>query len=322
MAFPLSKCSEEYKYNSLIVSNFSCTDILFNQSDYEHYQLSLAQARVYMKTRRFGKPSFTDYFKALAQNCTKFKSVLGYRISPLEDEDPDFPIAYNILLHDNVAQFERLFRAIYRPQNSYCIHIDAKSTPSFKTVVKTIVGCFQNAFIASKLELVVYAGYSRLLADINCMKDQLSSPIKWRYLLNTAANAYPLKTNAEIVKILKIYNGTNDIRAVMSKSPYLVKRWNYEYYERKSGPFYVVKTAKRPYRPPPHNLTIVKGSAYAAFSRDFVHYLVNDKIAKDFLEWCRLTYSPDEHFWNTLHHTLRNPHINPPGSYAGKYRKS
>ena len=33
----------------------------------------------------------------------------------------------------------------------------------------------------------------------------------WRYYINLAGSAFPLKTNAELVQILKLYNGTNDI---------------------------------------------------------------------------------------------------------------
>ncbi|CAF1420815.1 unnamed protein product [Adineta steineri] len=38
-----------------------------------------------------------------------------------------FPLAFNILLHDNVQQFERLLRLIYRPQNFYCVHVDSSA---------------------------------------------------------------------------------------------------------------------------------------------------------------------------------------------------
>ena len=39
-----------------------------------------------------------------------------------------FPLAFNILLYENVEQFERLLRIIYRPQNFYCIHIDSDAS--------------------------------------------------------------------------------------------------------------------------------------------------------------------------------------------------
>ena len=68
---------------------------------------------------------------------------------------------------------------------------------------------------------------------------------------------------------------------------------------------------------PPHDIDIVRGSAYGIFSRKFVEFILNDDRAKDLLEWSRDTYSPDEHYWATLHHTYSNPHLHTPGGYSG-----
>ena len=38
----------------------------------------------------------------------------------------------------------------------------------------------------------------------------------WKYYLNLASQAFPLKSNAELVKILKAYNGSNDIESSMA----------------------------------------------------------------------------------------------------------
>lgn len=69
--------------------------------------------------------------------------------------------------------------------------------------------------------------------------------------------------------------------------------------------------------PPPHGLKIVKGSAYGAFSRQFVQFVVEDRRARDLLEWSKTVFSPDEYFWATLHHTYINSHLNTPGAFSG-----
>ncbi|ESO98133.1 hypothetical protein LOTGIDRAFT_70416, partial [Lottia gigantea] len=86
-------------------------------------------------------------------------------------EERNFPIAYNILLHKDFIQSEFLLRAIYRPQNYYCVHVDGFSPPSYHESVQKLVDCFENVFIVSKTENVTYASFSRLQADLNCMKD-------------------------------------------------------------------------------------------------------------------------------------------------------
>ena len=134
-----------------------------------------------------------------------------------------------------------------------------------------------------------------------------------------------------------------------------------------------VVSSKTTNPPPPHDIEIVRGSAYGIFSRKFVEFIVTgtyqlskqrfsfvspsmvvsehrpnlgcptyvygknpdvlfaharlqcsalmrmvaDQKAKALLEWSRKTYSPDEHYWATLHHTYGNPHLHTPGAFAG-----
>ena len=51
------------------------------------------------------------------------------------------------------------------------------------------------------------------------MKDHLSrrNAIKWRYLFNVAGQSYPLRTPEEMVDILRIYNGSNDVEGLPLK---------------------------------------------------------------------------------------------------------
>jgi len=93
----------------------------------------------------------------------------------VDPEAEDFPIAYNILTHSNANQLLRLLRAIYRPNNVVCIHVDTKASESYRSAVDAIQRCFDNVRLASRMETIVWAGYSRLQADINCMKDHLRS---------------------------------------------------------------------------------------------------------------------------------------------------
>ena len=193
--------------------------------------------------------------------------------------------------------------------------MDAKVNAEISATMVALTKCLPNVYLASRIERVVYGGFSRLQADINCMKDHLNSSVKWKYLLNIAGQSFPLKTNSEIVQILRLYNGSNDIEGMSYE---FSNRISHEWREigLYSDSPHVIQTGKLLHRPP-HNLTLIKGSAYGIFSYQFVDYIVNNPIAKDLLEWSKHTYSPDEHFWATLHHTHSNPQIKPPGSYAG-----
>jgi hypothetical protein len=40
---------------------------------------------------------------------------------------------------------------------------------------------------------------------------------KWKYFINLTGQEFPLKTNQEIVKILKSYKGANDVNINLEK---------------------------------------------------------------------------------------------------------
>ena len=159
------------------------------------------------------QPSFltNSYFVNVAKNnCHTFRSQRGYVMNPMTSEEEDFPIAYGIMLHKDVHQFERLLRAIYRPQNVYCIHVDKKAEKAVREAVQGIASCFHNVFLSSRSVEVVWSEFGVLEADLICMEEVLQYR-NWSYYLNLAGQEFPLKTNYDIVKILKALNGSNDI---------------------------------------------------------------------------------------------------------------
>ena len=62
-------------------------------------------------------------------------------------------------------QLIRLLRAIYRPHNVICLHVDNKTSTSFRAAVDGILRCFDNIRLATRLETIIWAGYSRLQAS-------------------------------------------------------------------------------------------------------------------------------------------------------------
>ncbi|KAF1550157.1 N-acetyllactosaminide beta-1,6-N-acetylglucosaminyl-transferase, partial [Eudyptula albosignata] len=232
-------------------------------------------------------------------SCTEYITQNHYITCALSAEEAAFPIAYVMTLHKEFETFERLFRAVYMPQNVYCIHVDAKAPAPFRQAVRRLVGCFPNAFLASRTERVVYGGASRLRADLHCMRDLLASAVPWRYLLNTCGQDFPLKTNREIVRLLKGLGGKNVTPGVLPP-PHITTRTKYVHREQLYSFFsFMLWTFVRK-APPPHNITIYFGSAYVAVTRPFVEFVLRDQRAIDLLAWSEDTYSPDEHFWVTL----------------------
>ena len=124
---------------------FTCYDVLFNTS----YPLWVETAtKINSESVVQSDASYHNL------SCPNFRSSRNFSMSPLSEESAKYPIAFNILLHKSASQFEVLLQSIYRPQNSYCIHLDGKAGESLQKAIVKIVGCFPNVFMASRYELV------------------------------------------------------------------------------------------------------------------------------------------------------------------------
>ncbi|XP_061451123.1 beta-1,3-galactosyl-O-glycosyl-glycoprotein beta-1,6-N-acetylglucosaminyltransferase 3 [Rhineura floridana] len=290
---PRSQFCKDRLYQSVSLSpkrDLSCSQI--TTGDPATVQEALL-SRLLRKNRRDSLDE-KDYLN-MTKDCGLFKESRRFIEFPLSKEEENFPIAYSMVIHNKIEMFERLLRSIYAPQNVYCVHVDRKAPEPFLEAVQAIASCFENVFVASKLERVVYASWSRVQADLNCMEDLLQSKVHWRYLLNTCGTDFPIKTNAEIVQALKLLNGKNNLE---SERPSEGKKGRWRYHHEVTDS--VVRTATEK-SSPPQSSPMFTGNAYFVVTRKFVQHLFEDLTAKELIEWSKDTYSPDEHLWATLH---------------------
>ena len=153
-------------------------------------------------------------------NCTHFTASRRYAMRPMNREEEDFPIAFSVLMHKDVEQFERLLRAIYRPQNVYCVHVDNKSHPDIHLAVSALARCFNNVFVLQPSIAVHWGHFSVLEAELMCMKQLLRRSKHWKYFINLTGQEFPLKTNWQIVRILKAFNGSNNMEGTVKRLVY------------------------------------------------------------------------------------------------------
>ena len=125
-------------------------------------------------------------FLTAQEKCDRFKKLRKYITFPLSKEEANYPIAYSIVIHTQLQTFERLLRAIYHPQNYYCIHVDQKSEDIFKKAVKNIASCFNNIVLAESVP-IYYESWNRVEADINCMKELDKFDYEYRVVLDRFA---------------------------------------------------------------------------------------------------------------------------------------
>ena len=80
----------------------------------------------------------------------------------------------------DVEQTERLLRAIYRPQNVYCVHVDRKSPKVIHEAMSAIATCFDNVFVTSVSHDVQWGKFSVLEPELQCMEELWK--YKWKYV--------------------------------------------------------------------------------------------------------------------------------------------
>lgn len=180
------------------------------ESIFEGSLPAIEYAKGFSWCRRNDLLSDADYL-SITKDCWRFIADHGYNLHPTSDEELHFPIAFSILMHENVEQVERLLRLIYRPQNFYCIHVDRKSSPSVHAALNAVARCFENVFVSSNVIDVHWGEYSLLEAELSCLRQLLDKFSSWKYYINLMGREFPLRTNRQLVHIFKTYNGANDV---------------------------------------------------------------------------------------------------------------
>lgn len=249
--------------------------------------------------------------------CSNLIRDLHFITTPLSSEEAAYPLAFIVTVHKELEIFVRLLRAIYMPQNVYCIHVDAKVPGEYQAAVQKLVSCFPNIFLSSRSEKVTYAGFSRLQADLNCMNDLTKSKIGWRKVVNLCGQDFPVKSNLELVRYLQSKEWRDRNMTPGVKQPVYMKYRTHLQYTEKRGSVIGLGRKKHP---PPHNLQVYFGTAYYALTREFVDFVLKSPIAHDLLEWSKDTFSPDEHYWVTLNHIKEAPGSYVNGGWEGDIR--
>ncbi|VDP86111.1 unnamed protein product [Echinostoma caproni] len=146
-------------------------------------------------------------------------STVSYKYI-VRPEEREFPLAFSLIVYTDADRVLRLFRAIYRPHNYYCIHIDRKSKPEFVNVTERLKQCpgvsHNVFFVESANRTDVHWGWISVLdADLSCARILLErAPGAWKYWINLTGQEFPLRTNWELVRALRLLNGSNIVQAI------------------------------------------------------------------------------------------------------------
>ena len=189
----------------------------------------------------------------------------------------------------------RLLRYIYRKHNIYCIHIDKKASAEIFKSFKHIKRCFDNIILIEDRVDVIYSSIRQIEAEMSCVEAVKNSQVKWKYYINLTGQEFMLRTNLELVLYLRLMNNTNDIES------YKVPR-NMVHRFKQRAVLLANKGIVSKYHNPPFEKKIEfrKGSAYGMFTREFIIFVLNHSVVKEFVVWLGDTYAPEETIWATI----------------------
>ena len=220
-------------------------------------------------------------------------SLFAYR-REISSEELTYPLAFTILIYSNLEQFNFLLRTIYRPYNYYCIHVDSKSPLSLYQSIVHRSKCVTNIILPKKRLNVTWGRFSILEAEHQCQKELLKRSKKWKYYFNLANSDIPLKTNFELVQILKLYNEQNDITSLLYRS------------QLRQNNSRVNRTL-----PSSISLPLYKGEFHVLLTRKAVEYIHTDARVADLYDYLNGTIVPDEHYYSILNRWRKTPGFYP-----------
>ena len=226
-------------------------------------------------------------------------------------EEQSFPLAYILIVYTNPQQVVRLIKALWRPQNLFCVHPDAKQSEEFIGVFRQLSKCLHNVFVPTKLEKVYYQHHSIMDSQINCYEDLMQySPDKWKYVINLCGRELPLKTNREIVRSLKKLRGASAVDSRHSNVKGFLKRDRFTWIAKENyttGKLYYTNK-----RLPQTPIPIYKSFNFIAVSRPFVNFFLHDEKAIQFRNYLKDVKIPEEEFYASVIHLPGVPGGNPP----------
>ena len=249
--------------------------------------------------------SDNKFLSSYLLNCSVISAEFNsFYVSQVEKE---FPLAFLLNVHTAPQQIVRFIKAIYRPHNIYCIHVDTNLSTTFKEIIKKLSACLPNVIIPRKTYNIMYATIDQVDAIRSCYGELLNTNVQWKYAINLCGRELPLKTNRELVVMLKGMQNVNIVDPGVSLQDihlsYQIRRRGIHKLSRNPSPHFT----NDPLGPVPHNINLYKNNTFIAATREFVNFLLHDDKAFDFYLFSRDMKYADEQYFTSLNRLPEAP---------------
>uniref|UniRef100_A0A914KLW7 Uncharacterized protein n=1 Tax=Meloidogyne incognita TaxID=6306 RepID=A0A914KLW7_MELIC len=164
----------------------------------------------YIKLEAKSRLTYTDP-RNLFMDCRSIKQRNYFLEKPLSTEEGKYPLAYARIVYKDYRVLEAELATNYRPQNWYCFAIDSKARELFGKRVRSLAKCFKNIIIPNIRYPVDRDGHYMENAFMSCLEELSKKKYKWEYVFTLQNDDIQIKTNEEIIQILKWLGGANDV---------------------------------------------------------------------------------------------------------------
>uniref|UniRef100_A0A0N5AC40 L protein n=1 Tax=Syphacia muris TaxID=451379 RepID=A0A0N5AC40_9BILA len=119
-------------------------------------------------------------------------------------------IAHIRIVYKDYHLQELILNLLYSTTNVFCYSIDKKATKIFKEQMRNLSSCFTNVYVDPTEYDVNSSEKNTNQAHLSCMK-LLKDKYHWDYVTTMQNHDIPIRTNAEMIEIMSILNGSNSI---------------------------------------------------------------------------------------------------------------
>ncbi|VDD92601.1 unnamed protein product [Enterobius vermicularis] len=217
----------------------------------------------------------------------------------------DFSIAHVRIVYKDYHLHELMLSLLYSSTNVFCYSIDSKASAVFKEQMQNLSTCFPNVYISPIQYNVDSSGHNMDRAFISCFSI-IRNLSYWQYATVMQNYDLPVKTDKEMLRILKVLNGSNSIvllPPIKSRVP-----------KHKDWTFKALKLFRDTSKNDQRVLQISKGNIGSLLSRSFIEFLIDDLNPEIFLSRLdKIRYGNDEMLLPSLN---SDDNINSPGGFT------
>ena len=303
---------------------FTCKHLVNeNRKIYRHAKQTARK----LNTKFYEYAGVNEIADAIGPTCNNIKKLFHYQTPNYGPAS--YPIAYTITLERTAEQSLRMLLSIYHHDNVYCLHPNAKYGMKYFNIFRRVSECIPNIFVPDKIFEIRVKTHNRLKAEAECFKKLVNVTVPWKYGINLPSTVFPLYNNSKIVQYLrsKPYEVEINWRLSPVEDSHFMSRVQYVHVIKniEGGDRAMVKTSKRK-SPPPYGIQIHrKGSSFIS-TREFYQFLVESRVANNFLKWARNTKNPEDFYYSSLYNHISKQLFRDVGtagqpSYVGPYLK-